>query len=107
MSDTGKHDKDSPQHGHVHAQHGHKESLTAAKMPPAADVEVAASTDGTELLIVEDTTLTPAQRSTTQQLMRLYESLCGPRPGEYWPQALLDAAGTFNRPPFPRQNGGR
>jgi hypothetical protein len=109
MSETSKHEKDSPQHEHAHTQHGHaKESLVAAKMPSVATpVEAAVTNDGTELLIVEDTTLTPAQNLTTNQLMRLYESLCGPRPGEYWPQALLDAAGTFNRPPFPSQNGGR
>jgi hypothetical protein len=108
MSDAGKHEKDAVQHGH--GQHGYaKESLVAEKMPRpvTADVEVVETSEGPELLFAEDASLSPAQNRTTQQMLRLYGSLCGQRPGEYWPQALLDTAGTFNRPPFPRQNGGR
>ena len=111
MSDSAKHEKDSfHQASHGDAQHAHaKESLVADRMPrsPTTDVEVAETTDGTEILFVEDAKLTTAQNRTTQQMLRLYGSLCGPRPGEYWPQTLLDSAGTFNRPPFPRQTGGR
>jgi hypothetical protein len=111
MSETGKHEKDSTHHAsHAHAQQGHtRESLVATKMPGSAtgDVEVGETSDATELVFVENTSLSPAQNQTMQQMQRLYASLCGPRPGEYWPQSLLDTAGTFNRPPFPRQTGGR
>jgi hypothetical protein len=48
--------------------------------------------------------LTEDQRRTAHGLRRLYRSLCGSQPGQYWPQALLDAASPFNRPVFPRRN---
>ena len=53
------------------------------------------------VLIEEGTTLSSSQQQTSQELMRLYEKLCGGQPGLCWPQALLDSAGGFSRPPFP------
>jgi hypothetical protein len=59
---------------------------------------------GTELVIVDDgVRLSPDQRRVAQELLRLYQSLCGNQPGQYWPQALLDSAGKFNRPAFPQR----
>ena len=54
------------------------------------------------------TRLSADQVKTARALHRLFQSLCGGQPGQYWPQALLDSAGRFNRPVFPaRHNGGR
>jgi hypothetical protein len=54
------------------------------------------------------TRLSADQVKTARALHRLFQSLCGGQPGQYWPQALLDSAGRFNRPIFPsRDNGGR
>lgn len=47
------------------------------------------------------TRLSADQRRTAHAVRRLYYSLCGRQPGQYWPQALLDSAGNFNRPKFP------
>jgi hypothetical protein len=47
------------------------------------------------------TRLSADQHRTARALNRLYRSLCGGQPGQYWPQALLDSAGRFNRPLFP------
>lgn len=48
-----------------------------------------------------DDRLSADQRRTGRDLRRLFHSLCGGIPGQYWPQALLDSAGKFNRPSFP------
>lgn len=57
-----------------------------------------------EIVVVnQGTLLTADQKHTSQQLRQLYQSLCGNQPGQYWPQALLDTAGRFNRPNFPGQ----
>jgi len=53
------------------------------------------------IAIDEGTRLSAAQHRTANELQRLYQSLCGGQPGQYWPQALLDTAGRFNRPTFP------
>ena len=54
------------------------------------------------------TRLSADQVKTARALHRLFQSLCGGQPGQYWPQALLDSAGRFNRPVFPaHHNGGR
>ena len=54
------------------------------------------------------TRLSADQVKTARALHHLFQSLCGGQPGQYWPQALLDSAGRFNRPVFPaRHNGGR
>ena len=55
----------------------------------------------TDIVLVDVTRLSAEQRTTLHALARLYRSLCGAHPGQYWPQALLDSAGKFNRPPFP------
>ena len=54
-----------------------------------------------ELLLVDEDRLSGEQRRVAAGLRRLYHSLCGAIPGQYWPQGLLDSAGKFNRPPFP------
>ncbi len=51
--------------------------------------------------------LSAEQRRVAAGLLRLYQSLCGSVPGQYWPQALLDSAGHFNRPPFPSRHSTR
>ena len=54
------------------------------------------------------TPLSADQRKAGQALHRLFQSLCGGQPGQYWPQALLDSAGGLSRPSFPVRNyGGR
>ena len=54
------------------------------------------------------THLSADQIRTAQTLHRLFQSLCGGQPGQYWPQALLDSAGRFSRPGFPgTDHGGR
>jgi hypothetical protein len=64
--------------------------------------------DEREFVIIGDNgALSVDQRRTAGQLLRLYQSLCGGQPGQYWPQALLDTAGRFNRPPFPGRDQGR
>ncbi len=58
--------------------------------------------EGDELVVIDEgTRLSAAQHRTAHGLHRLFQSLCGGQPGQYWPQALLDAAGRFNRPAFP------
>ena len=52
-------------------------------------------------VIITDTRLSAAQHRIAHGLHRLYQSLCGGRPGQYWPQQLLDSGGGFNRLPFP------
>ena len=62
------------------------------------------------VVIADDTRLSVDQRETARELLRLYESLCGAQPGQYWPQALLETAGSLSRPLFPRPvptKGGR
>jgi hypothetical protein len=53
------------------------------------------------------TRLSAEQLQTAHALRILYQSLCGGQPGQYWPQALLDSAGSFNRPLFPGPRNGR
>jgi hypothetical protein len=45
--------------------------------------------------------LSAAQVHTARSLHHLFQSLCGGKPGQYWPQALLDSAGGLSRPSFP------
>ena len=47
------------------------------------------------------TPLSAAQVHTARSLHHLFQSLCGGKPGQYWPQALLDSAGGLSRPSFP------
>lgn len=64
--------------------------------------------EGDELVVIsEGQHLSADQRRTARGLHRLYQSLCGGKPGQYWPQALLDTAGSFNRPAFPFPDRGR
>ena len=61
-----------------------------------------------DVVVIDDGThLSSDQRRTAHELRRLYQSLCGTQPGQYWPQALLDTAGRFNRPAFPDRPHGR
>jgi hypothetical protein len=54
------------------------------------------------------TPLSADQVKTARSLHRLFQSLCGGQPGQYWPQVLLDSAGGLSRPTFPvRDHGGR
>jgi hypothetical protein len=58
--------------------------------------------EGVDLVAVDDgPRLSAIQHRTAHELHRLFQSLCGGQPGQYWPQALLDTAGRFNRPVFP------
>ncbi len=54
-------------------------------------------------VVIEDSRLSEEQLRIARDLRRLYHSLCGAVVGQYWPQALLDSAGRFNRPPFPHR----
>src|SRR4051794_2002885 len=72
--------------------------LAPVPQPPHSEPE------GGEFVIIEDAVrLSPDQRRVSHELSRLYQSLCGNQPGQYWPQALLDSAGKFNRAVFPRR----
>jgi hypothetical protein len=80
---------------------------TATGTGPSPSSGVNGNGNGAELVVIEDGgRLSPAQRRTAQDLLRLYRSLCGGQPGQYWPQALLDTSGGFTRPPFPTQERG-
>ncbi len=50
------------------------------------------------------TPLSADQVRTARSLHRLFQSLCGGQPGQYWPQALLDSAGGLSRPTFPARD---
>lgn len=52
-------------------------------------------------VVIGVTPLSADQTRTAHSLRRLFQSLCGGQPGQYWPQALLDSAGRFSRPTFP------
>jgi hypothetical protein len=56
---------------------------------------------GALVLVNGEVPLSAEQLRIADRLHRLYQSLCGAIPGEYWPQALLDSAGNFKRPEFP------
>jgi len=68
------------------------------------DYEPTARSPRGEIAIIDDSVrLSQDQRRVAHELSRLYQSLSGNQPGQYWPQALLDSAGKFNRPAFPRR----
>ncbi len=73
----------------------------ASHRPPEGSHRGDAGASGADILLADVTRLSADQNRTLQELTRLYHSLCGAHAGQYWPQALLDTAGKFNRPPFP------
>jgi hypothetical protein len=82
--------------------HGERRSLAQRPREDGVDGE-----RGEFVVIDEDTRLSADQRRTAHELLRLFHSLCGGQPGQYWPQALLDTAGHFNRPAFPQRRSAR
>jgi hypothetical protein len=57
--------------------------------------------EGEIIFVDAGTRLSPQQCRLANDLRRLYQSLGGGHPGQYWPQALLDTAGGFRRLAFP------
>jgi hypothetical protein len=98
---------DKPHHNDSDTSFRARENELSAGAASSSQSNGGNSTNGAELVILEEGgRLSAAQRRTSQDLLRLYKSLCGGQPGQYWPQALLDTSGGFTRPAFPTTEKG-
>lgn len=80
------------------AKHGEPSAMVAPR-PREEHIYI----DERDTIVVANDKLSEHQKQVAEELQLLYRSLCGRIPGQPWPQALLDSAGRFDRPPFPRR----